>query len=68
MSKKSKLKGTRIFTVHDITQQKKRNREELVNEAKDSAKEGYRLKVGYNKIRINEDEFLWTEQKNKWYR
>lgn len=68
MENKSRLKGTTYYINNDTTYKERRNRQELVKKAIELRKEGKEVKVGYGKLTIDGEEFIYDEWKNKFFR
>lgn len=68
MENKKKLKGSEFYVDNDLTYKERRNKEELWKLAKKYREQGKIVKIGYNKLIIEEEEFKWDEWKGELFR
>lgn len=65
MKGKSKLKGKRIYIDNDRTFKERKVREEIGKIAREMREIGKIVKIGYNKLIINGEEYRWKEEEGK---
>ncbi|KAK4873876.1 hypothetical protein RN001_013236 [Aquatica leii] len=62
MAEKKKLKNTRIYISHDLTWEERRVQREIMNIAVEKRAEGKRVWVGYRKMEIDGDRYIWNDK------
>jgi hypothetical protein len=65
MLNKSKLKerkGERMYIDHDLTNEERKTQDKLKEVAREERDRGKRMKIGYRKIQINGEWFIWDER------
>ncbi|KAK4886561.1 hypothetical protein RN001_002832 [Aquatica leii] len=62
MVEKKKLRNTRIYISHDLTWEERRVQKEIMNIAVEKRTEGKRVWVGYRKIEIDGDKYIWNDR------
>jgi hypothetical protein len=68
MLNKSKLKerkGERMYIDHYLTNEEKKTQKKLREVAREERNRRKRLRIGYRKIQINEEWFIWDERDEK---
>ena len=68
MKNKNKLKnldGEKIFINEDLTVSERRKQTEIRKMAENIRRDGRLVKVGYNKIVVDGEEWRWNKNKNK---
>lgn len=61
MESKNRLKGTKTYIDHDLTFKERRNREIVWKKAQEYKDEGKNVRVGYNKIIVENEEHRFGE-------
>ncbi|XP_050509013.1 uncharacterized protein LOC126886197 [Diabrotica virgifera virgifera] len=67
MKNKHKLrhvKGQKIFIRHDLTEQENKIQKSLQEIAKDKRNQNKKVVIGYQKLIINGEKFIWNKKKN----
>lgn len=59
------LKGEKIFINEDLTIDERRKQNKIRNMAKTFMEEGKKVKLGYNKIIVDGEEWRWNKTKNE---
>jgi hypothetical protein len=68
MLNKSKLKerkGERMYIDYDLTNEERKTQDKLKEVAREERDRGKRMKIGYRKIQINGEWFIWDEREEK---
>jgi hypothetical protein len=68
MLNKSKLKerkGGRMYIDDDLTNEERKTQKKLREVAREERDRGKRVKIGYRKIQINGEWFIWDEREEK---
>lgn len=65
MRNKNKLKGQPIFIDNDLTFKEINIQKEIRKRAEEEKKLGATVRVGYQKIQINDRHLVWNEQENR---
>lgn len=68
MENKNRLKGTKIYIDHDLTFKERRNIEIVWKKAREYKDEGKNVRVGYNKIIVENEEHRFDEWRGKFFR
>ena len=68
IEKKYKLKGSDCFIDHDLTFKERRNKEKIWNLAREYKEKGKSVKIGYNKLVIDNEEYKWDKWREKIFR
>lgn len=62
LKSKKNLKDTDIYIDNDLTKEERRIQAEIRALAKEEKSKGKSVKIGYQKLKINEQEFLWSKK------
>lgn len=62
MEGKSKLKGTKIYVDNDLTKNEREIQREIRNIVRETARAGDKVRIGYQKLAINEKEYKWSKK------
>lgn len=68
MTKKYKLRnvvGEKVFINDDLTKEEKEKQKHLRNFAKNEKEKGKDVKIGYNKVLVNQEEWRWNKIKRE---
>lgn len=65
MRDKKKLRGKNVFIDHDLTKEEREIQKALRDRATRERKEGRRVKIGYNRIDIEGENYIWNEEERK---
>lgn len=65
MKNKNKLKGSQIFVDHDLTKAESEIQKILRDKVKEEKERGNTAKVGYQKIFINGECYVWNQRKKQ---
>lgn len=68
MESKNRLKGTKTYIDHDLTFKERRNRKIVWKKAREYKDEGKNVRVGYNKIIVENEEHRFDEWREKLFR
>lgn len=63
----SKLKGTQFIVQEDFSKRGNSARKNLWNSAVDEKRKGARVKLMFNKIKINNTVYAWNDENNRRY-
>lgn len=61
LEKKKYLQGTNIFIENDLTQEERRIQAEIRAVAREKKSKGNNVKIGYQKLNINGNEYKWSK-------
>jgi hypothetical protein len=64
-SKWKERKGERMYIDHDLTNEERKTQDKLKEVAREERDRGKRMKIGYRKIQINGEWFIWDEREEK---
>lgn len=64
MKMKNKLKGSQIYIEHDLTNEERKIQWEIRNIAKEENAKGKQTRIGFKKLIINGEEFVWNNKEN----
>ncbi|CAH0547013.1 unnamed protein product [Brassicogethes aeneus] len=62
MQNKSKLKGLDIYIDNDYTEEEQKVQKTIAEYAKNIAKEGRKVKIGYRKLIIDGQKWVWNDE------
>lgn len=68
MESKNRLKGTKIYIDHDLTFKERKNRETVWKKARYKDEKGKNVRIGYNKIIVENEEHRVDEWREKFFR
>jgi hypothetical protein len=58
-------KGERMYIDDDLTNEEKKTQKKLREVTREVRNKGKRVKIGYRKIQINGEWFIWTKREEK---
>jgi hypothetical protein len=58
-------KDVRMYIDHDLTNEERKTQKKLREVAREERDRGEREKIGYRKIQINGEGFIWDEREEK---
>jgi hypothetical protein len=64
-NKLKERKGERMYIDDDLTNEEKKTQKKLREVTREVRNRGKRVKIGYRKIQINGERFVWTEREEK---
>lgn len=68
MRNKSKIGRERVFIDNDLSWDERIIRGKVLEKARELRGKGKRIKVGFNKITTEEEEWMWNKREDKWFR
>lgn len=67
METKKRLGAHRVFIDNDLTWKKRRTKERILEKARELKAKGMRVKIGYNKVSSEKEDWIWSEREKKWF-
>lgn len=64
MKNKNKLKGSQVYIDADLTPKERQVQKELIAIAKEMKNKGNRVTIGYRKLTVNGEKYIWEDEEN----
>lgn len=68
MRNKKKLGSEKIYIDNDLTRGERRIREKVLEKARVLRREGKRVRIGFNKVTTEDEEWIWCRREQTWFR